>query len=115
MGCQGVARVTTTTEVMNSLPERFQRRMAGNMQATIQFDLTGTDGGHWFMEISAGTCLVAEGQAEHPDAVVIMAAADFVGINTGKVSAVETFWSGRIQIEGELEAVLALPPVMDWR
>jgi putative sterol carrier protein len=107
--------VTTTAEVMEALPERFRPRMAGNMEATIQFDLSGEGGGQWYLIIRAGTCSVARGQAESPDAKVIMAAADFVGINTGAVSAVEAFWSGRIRVEGELEAVLALPPVMDWR
>jgi putative sterol carrier protein len=107
--------MTTTAEIMDSLPGRFQPRMAGNMQTTIQFNLTGADGGQWIMVIDAGTCSVVAGQAVEPEATVSMAAADFVGINTGTASAVETFWSGRIQIEGQVEAVLALPPVMDWR
>ena len=103
-----------TGEVMAALPGRFRPKMAGNMRATIQFDLTGPDGGHWTMIIDRGTCTVHEEATANPDATVSMSAADFVGINTGTVNPAESFWSGRINIEGSVDTVLALPPIMDW-
>jgi putative sterol carrier protein len=107
--------MATTTEIMQSLPGRFRPKMAGNMRATINFDLTGSDGGAWVMTIDRGDCQVRSGTAEGPDATVTMAAADFVGINTGKRNASEIFWSGRIQVQGDMEAVIALAPIMGWQ
>ena len=107
--------MTRLERVMASLPERFRPRMAGNMAATIQFDFSGDDGGRWYMRIADGVCEVGAGEIDRPDATVAMSAADFVGINEGTVSAPDVFWSGRIDITGDIEAVLALPPVMDWR
>jgi hypothetical protein len=43
-----------------------------------------------------------------------MAAADFIGINSGAIPAPEIFWGGRIDIEGDVEAVIGLAPVMGW-
>ena len=102
-------------EVVASLPGRFRPRMAGNLATTIQFDFTGEDGGRWWMRIAEGACQVGQGDVKAADATVTMSAADFVGINEGTVSAPDVFWSGRIDITGDIEAVLALPPVMDWR
>ena len=104
-----------TAQVMEALPGRFRPRMAGNLATTIQFDFTGDGGGRWYMRIGDGQCVVGEGDVEGADAVVTMSAADFVGINEGTVRAPDIFWSGRIDITGDIEAVLALPPVMDWR
>ena len=104
-----------TAEVMQSLPGRFRPRMAGNLRAVIQFDLSGPDGGLWHMIIADGACTVAAGQIEDPDVTIIMTAADFVGINLGTVSAVDTFWSGRIELRGDPDPVFALPPIMDWK
>ncbi len=101
--------------VMEALPERFRPKMAGIMAAVIQFDFAGDDGGRWFMRIGEGVCTVGEGEVAEPDATVKMSAADFVGINDGAVSAPDVFWSGRIDIEGSVDAVLALPAVMGWR
>ncbi len=107
--------MATTSEIMNSLPERFQPKMAGNLRVTIQFKLTGEDGGEWFMTISEGVCLVHQGMVQEPDATIIMQASDFVGINKGTVNPIDTFWGGLITIEGSVDAVFALPPVMGWR
>ena len=82
---------------------------------TLGFDLTGDEGGQWTMFIVAGACDVLPGPADEPTAVVTMEAGEFVGINTGEVSAVEVFWSGRIEVEGEIDAVIALQAIMDWR
>jgi hypothetical protein len=43
-----------------------------------------------------------------------MAAKDFIGINEGSVNPVETFWGGLITIDGSVDAVFALPPIMGW-
>ena len=67
------------------------------------------------MRISDGHCTVERGEALSPEAIVSMSAADFVGINEGTVSAVDTFWGGLIEIEGNIDVILALPPIMNWR
>jgi len=103
------------TDVMRSLPGRFWPKMAGNMKATIQFDFTGTNDRLWVLSIASGACVVRPGLDETADATVMMSAADFVGINTGEINATDVFWSGRIQIEGDAEAVIALAPVMGWQ
>ena len=101
-------------EVMGSLPERFRPKMAGNMVAAIQFDFTSRDGGRWWLLIDEGECSVGQGDVANPDATVTMNAADFVGINDGSINAPDVFWSGRIDIDGSVDAVLALPPIMQW-
>jgi putative sterol carrier protein len=105
----------STDEVMHMLPDRFRSKYAGKMTTSVQFLLEGEDGGQWYMTIANGECKVGQGVHPDPEATVTMDSSDFVGINTGTVSAVDTFWSGRIQIDGSIDVVLALPPVMNWR
>ena len=100
---------------MMGLPDRFRPHMAGNMRAIIQFELTGSGGGPWTLTIAAGRCQVATGRVKEPDATVTMSADEFAGINTGEIHAPDLFWSGRIGIEGNTEAVIALAPVMGWQ
>jgi len=107
--------MATTAEIMTSLPIRFQPKMAGNLRTTIQFRLLGEDGGDWFLSIAEGQCTIDQGETAEPDAIIIMDAADFVGINEGTVNPIDTFWGGMITIEGSVDSVLALPPIMDLR
>ena len=76
----------TIDDTMRALPARFRPKMAGNMQATIQFHFTGPDGGEWVLIIEGGKCTTRPGNAENPDATVTMDAKDFVGINIGAPS-----------------------------
>jgi hypothetical protein len=104
----------TLVEAMEGLPGRFQARMAGNLATTIQFEFSGAESGRWWMRIAEGACTAGPGEVADPVATVRMSAADFVGINDGSIPAPDVFWSGRIDIEGSVEAVLALPAVMGW-
>jgi putative sterol carrier protein len=101
-------------KIMKSLPGRFQPKLAGNFRATIQFNFSGEESSHWVLTIGGGRCTVAEGLVDEPDATVGMDAADFIGINSGDIPAPELLWGGRIDIEGDVEAVIGLAPVMDW-
>jgi putative sterol carrier protein len=100
---------------MASLSDRFRPLLAGKMQAFVQFELTGNSGGSWTLTISDGSCSTSPGNAKQPDATVTMSAADFVGINTGAVYAPDIFWSGQINIQGDVEVVIALAPIFGWQ
>jgi hypothetical protein len=101
-------------QAMASLPERFRPQMAGNLAVAIQFDFSGDESGRWWLRIAEGKCTTGQGDVAEPQATVRMRAADFVGINDGTINAPDVFWSGRIDIDGNVEAVLALPAVMGW-
>jgi hypothetical protein len=105
----------TLADIMTSLPGRFRPEYAGKMACVIQFDFLPPKVGQWILKIVEGECLISRGEAANPDAKVIMEAGDFVGINTGTVSAPSLFWSGGIQVEGSLDAVIDLSPVMGWQ
>lgn len=100
---------------MATLPDRFQPKMAGNLACRVQFNFAGSDRPFWQLVIERGECRVIEGQSIHPDATVRMEAADFIGINTGQVPAPDLFWSGKIQIVGNVDVVIGLAPIFGWQ
>jgi hypothetical protein len=102
-------------EVMESLPDRFQPRTAGNMRVTIQFEFPDAQPRWWILSIDSGQCRVSRSRISEWDAAVTMKAAEFIGINRGTIPAPSLFWSGRIQIEGDVSAVVGLAPVMGWQ
>ena len=114
MAAEVLGRDAMLNQTMLSLPGRFQPKMAGNLQVTIQFNFSGQESSYWVLKIGHGLCTVAAGMVEEPDATVSMSAADFIGINNGDIPAPDVFWGGRIDIEGDVEAVIGLAPVLDW-
>jgi putative sterol carrier protein len=101
-------------ETMLKLPDRFNPKMAGNLSTVIQFNFTGDQDSYWVLSIGDGMCSVAEGMVEEPQATVTMTEEDFIGINSGEIPAPELFWGGNVEIEGDIDAVIGLAPIMDW-
>jgi hypothetical protein len=56
----------TVSELMSRMPRAFMAEKAGDLDAVIQYHLTGEEGGDWIITIQDGQCGVAEGVAENP-------------------------------------------------
>ena len=104
--------MTTVSEIINMMPERFDPSAAANVNVTIQFNLSGDGGGSWYADIADGKLSVAEGTAENPKATIGMDAADFVAMSTGELNAMSAFMSGKVKVEGDLGTVMQLQSIL---
>ena len=97
--------MTTREEVAQIFPvmcERFIPSKAEGLNATIQFNLTGDNGGLYWLKIVNGTCEAGEGQAENPKMTLKAAADDWHAVSSGKLNAMQAFMSGKLKIEGDM-------------
>lgn len=100
------------SDIFKEMPNRFNAAAAGDLNVTVQFDLSGDGGGQWHAAIAAGAIAVNEGPAENPKATLIMDAADFVAMSTGELNAMAAFMSGKIKVEGDLNTIMKLQPAL---
>ena len=92
----------TAHELFAAMPSNFNASVAGDLDATIQFDLTGDDGGLWAVAIADGVCKVNEGTASSPDLTLTMAADDFMAMNRGELNPMNAFMAGKIKLQGDM-------------
>ncbi len=98
-----------TPEVLFSrMPKAFQPDKAQGVDAVIQFDLSGPQGGQWVATIKDGTCAVEKGTVENPKLTLMADALDYVGIFTGKVNPMAAFGEGKIKLKGDLGLAMKL-------
>jgi putative sterol carrier protein len=102
----------TTSQIFENMPERFDPATAGDMDATVQFSLTGDNGGEWYVTVADGDLAVEEGTADNPKSTIIMDADDFVAMSTGELNAMSAFMSGKVKVEGDLNTVMKLQPAL---
>lgn len=92
----------TVPELMKWMQASFQAAKAGDIKASVQFNLTGEGGGTWTFEIAEGKCEVKNSAAESPTVTLTAAAADYLAIMRGDLNAVSAFMSGKIKVAGDL-------------
>ena len=95
---------------MNPSPQEIFDQMGANlnpdaakgMNATIQFNLSGDDGGQWYVALKDGTCQVQEGTASSANMTLSMSAQDYVDMIMGKLNGQMAFMSGKLKISGDM-------------
>jgi putative sterol carrier protein len=102
---------TSIEQVMQWMPNAFLPAKAGNINATVQFDLTGEGGGTWTAKIADGKCSVTAGAAEAPTATVTAAAADYLALVRGELNPMSAFMGGKIRVAGNMGLMMKF---MDW-
>jgi putative sterol carrier protein len=92
----------TVKETFDAMAGRFQPNKASGVNATLQYDITGDQGGTWNAVIKDGTCAVAEGPAATPNLTLSMSSQDWLDMIGGKLSGQMAFMSGKLKLKGDM-------------
>ncbi|XP_019491435.1 PREDICTED: hydroxysteroid dehydrogenase-like protein 2 [Hipposideros armiger] len=83
-------------------------------QAIYQFELSGEDGGTWFLDLKSKGGNVGPGQpADQADVVMSMTTDDFVKMFSGKLKPTIAFMSGKLKIQGNMSLAIKLEKLMN--
>nr|XP_044996110.1 hydroxysteroid dehydrogenase-like protein 2 isoform X1 [Jaculus jaculus] len=96
--------------VKNSLSDEVVKAT----QAVYQFDLSGEDGGTWFLDLKTKGGYVGHGEPSgQADVVMSMSTDDFVKMFSGKLKPTMAFMSGKLKIKGNMALAIKLEKLMN--
>jgi putative sterol carrier protein len=73
-----------------------------------QFDISGNNGGQWYVLINDGKKVVSKGVIDNPISTVIIKEQDFIKLVLGKLNAPIALLTGNIKIVGDVNHVIKL-------
>ncbi|XP_076998215.1 hydroxysteroid dehydrogenase-like protein 2 [Tamandua tetradactyla] len=83
-------------------------------QAVYQFELSGEDGGTWFLDLKSKGGNVGYGEpSDRADVVMSMSTDDFVKMFSGKLKPTMAFMSGKLKIKGNMSLAIKLERLMN--
>ena len=92
----------TVKETFDAMASRFRPEKAAGVNATIQYDISGDQGGTWNAVIKDGTCTVNPGAAASPNLTLGMSSQDWLDMVGGKLSGQMAFMSGKLKLKGDM-------------
>jgi putative sterol carrier protein len=99
-------------KMFNDMTANFDPKKAEGINAVVQFDLTGDNGGQYWIKIADGKLDAGEGQAENPKVTLKAAADDWMAVANGTLNPMQAFMSGKIKIQGDMGLALKLQPLL---
>ena len=82
--------------------DHFIPEKAGDLAATILFDLSGDNGGFFWIKIADGAATTGAGEVGDAAMTVRASADDWFAVATGEMNAMQAFMTGKLKILGDM-------------
>ena len=90
------------------MPTRFAGEKGAVLDATIQFLISGEDGGNFVLHINDCTCTANEGLEASPTLTLRMSSETYIGMAIGKLKGPQAFFMRKLRFEGETKLLMKM-------
>jgi putative sterol carrier protein len=88
-------------QVFDGMRKSFRAERAKGSRVRYQFNLSGPNGGDWFIDVNDGKFKMNRGRIENPNLILIASDKDWVALSNGKLNGTWAFLTGRLKLRGD--------------
>jgi putative sterol carrier protein len=92
---------STPQEVFDSMRNSFQPAKAKGVHARYQWDLSGPQGGQWWIDVEDGKYKMGKGKIDNPNVTFVAKDKDWVAVSNGQMGGTWAYLTGRLKIRGD--------------
>jgi putative sterol carrier protein len=92
---------STPQDVFDGMRSSFQPAKARGVHARYQWELSGPNGGEWWIDVNDGTYQMGKGKIDHPSVTFIAKDKDWVAICHDQLSGTWAYLTGRLKVRGD--------------
>jgi putative sterol carrier protein len=90
----------TPQDVFDGMRKSFRAEKAKGVHARYQWNLSGPNGGEWWIDVNDGTFKMGRGKIDNPDVTFVTSDKDWVALSNGQLGGKWAFFTGRLKIRG---------------
>jgi putative sterol carrier protein len=104
--CAGMAAAashsdSTPQDVFDAMRNSFQPAKAKGVHVRYQWDLSGPNGGQWWIEVNDGSYKMGRGTIPNPNVTFTASDKDWVAICHDQLSGTWAYMTGRLKVRGD--------------
>ena len=107
-----MSRVNSVQEIFENINEGFQPDKAEGVNAIFQFNLSGDNGGVYWIRVYDKQMEVNEGEHEAPTLIINSSADDYIALVNGELNPMMAFMQGKLKIDGSMGQAMKLASVL---
>jgi putative sterol carrier protein len=92
---------STPQEVFDSMRGSFQPAKAKGVHARYQWDLSGPQGGQWWIDVDDGKYKMGKGHIDNPSVTFVAKDKDWVAVSNHQMGGTWAYLTGRLKIRGD--------------
>jgi len=92
--------VSTPQQVFDGMRQSFQAQKAKGVHARYQWELSGPNGGQWWIDVNDGTYKMGKGRIDNPIVTFVTSDKDWVALSNGTLGGKWAYFTGRLKIRG---------------
>ena len=91
---------STPQQVFDGMRQSFQAAKAKGVHARYQWELSGPNGGEWWIDVNDGTFKMGRGKIDNPNVTFIASDQSWVALSNGTLGGKWAFLTGRLKVRG---------------
>ncbi len=92
---------STPQQVFDGMRQSFQAQKAKGVHARYQWELSGPNGGQWWIDVNDGTYKMGKGKIDNPSVTFVTSDKNWVALSNGTLGGKWAFFTGRLKIRGD--------------
>ncbi len=92
---------STPQQVFDGMRQSFQAEKAKGVHARYQWELSGPNGGEWWIDVNDGTYKMGKGKIDNPSVTFVTSDKNWVALSNGTLGGKWAFFTGRLKIRGD--------------
>lgn len=91
---------STPQQVFDGMRQSFRADKAKGIHARYQWQLSGPNGGEWWIDVNDGKFKMGRGKIDNPSVTFITSDKNWVALSNGTLGGKWAFFTGRLKIRG---------------
>ena len=107
----GAQHNSTPQQALDKRQDAFEADKAKGVQASYQWELSGPNGGDWWLIVTDGTYKMGRGKIHNPNVTFVASDEDWVAMSNKTLNVSWAYLTGRLKIQGSHRLVKELDKI----